>query len=140
MHDLIGDIHGHADALERLLQQRGYSRQQGIYRQPERQAIFLGDFIDKGPQQAPRGLNVAGRAHGLARGALRRRTSGTTGGESPFSYHPLYSPLGGGVGRVAAGITCPPPSEASATLLRGFWVESHAAAHQYDVGVGNVGK
>jgi hypothetical protein len=36
MHNLIGDIHGHADALERLLQQLGYSRQQGICRHPDR--------------------------------------------------------------------------------------------------------
>lgn len=50
MYDLIGDIHGHADALERLLQQLGYARQKGIYRHPERQAIFLGDFIDRGPK------------------------------------------------------------------------------------------
>jgi len=42
MYDLIGDIHGHADALERLFQQLGYARQKGVYRHPERQAIFLG--------------------------------------------------------------------------------------------------
>jgi hypothetical protein len=50
MHDLIGDIHGHADALERLLEQLGYTTQNGAYRHPERRAIFLGDFIDRGPQ------------------------------------------------------------------------------------------
>ena len=50
MHDLIGDIHGHADALERLLRQLGYSKHKGIYRHPDRQAIFLGDFIDRGPK------------------------------------------------------------------------------------------
>jgi hypothetical protein len=50
MYDLIGDIHGHADALERLLRQLGYSRQKGVLRHPERQAIFLGDFIDRGPK------------------------------------------------------------------------------------------
>jgi hypothetical protein len=49
MHDLIGDIHGHADALQQLLKSLGYSRQKGVYRHPERQAIFLGDFIDRGP-------------------------------------------------------------------------------------------
>lgn len=49
MYDLIGDTHGHADALQRLLDQLGYARQNGIYRHPERQAIFLGDFIDRGP-------------------------------------------------------------------------------------------
>jgi len=49
MYDLIGDIHGHADALQRLLRQLGYSRHQGVYRHPERRVIFLGDFIDRGP-------------------------------------------------------------------------------------------
>ena len=50
MYDLIGDIHGHADALLKLLKTLGYTRQKGVYRHPERQAIFLGDFIDRGPQ------------------------------------------------------------------------------------------
>ncbi len=50
MYDLIGDIHGHADAFERLLKQLGYSRHHGVYKHPDRQAIFLGDFIDRGPQ------------------------------------------------------------------------------------------
>lgn len=50
MYDLIGDIHGHADALQQLLRKLGYSRQKGVYRHPERQAIFLGDFIDRGPK------------------------------------------------------------------------------------------
>jgi hypothetical protein len=50
MHDLIGDIHGHADALEQLLAKLGYTRQKGVYRHPDRQAIFLGDFIDRGPK------------------------------------------------------------------------------------------
>lgn len=50
MHDLIGDIHGHADALQQLLGKLGYSRHKGVYRHPERQAIFLGDFIDRGPK------------------------------------------------------------------------------------------
>jgi hypothetical protein len=46
MFDLIGDIHGHAKALQRLLTELGYSnKKDGIYRHPERTAIFLGDFI-----------------------------------------------------------------------------------------------
>ena len=49
MHDIIGDIHGHADALLALLRGLGYARHGGVYRHPERQAIFLGDFIDRGP-------------------------------------------------------------------------------------------
>ncbi|MCU0380756.1 MAG: metallophosphoesterase [Chitinophagaceae bacterium] len=49
--DLIGDIHGHADALERLLQMLGYRRKSGVYSHPQaRQAVFVGDFIDRGPR------------------------------------------------------------------------------------------
>ena len=50
MYDLIGDIHGHADELVDLLDILGYERHGGIYGHPERQVIFLGDFIDRGPQ------------------------------------------------------------------------------------------
>lgn len=50
MYDLIGDIHGHADELVQLLEILGYRKAQGAYRHPERQVIFLGDFIDRGPQ------------------------------------------------------------------------------------------
>lgn len=50
-YDIIGDIHGHADALERLLQKLGYRRKAGIYRHPnQRRAVFVGDFIDRGPK------------------------------------------------------------------------------------------
>ena len=50
-YDIIGDIHGHADALEALLGQMGYRQAGGAWRHPERQAVFVGDFIDRGPQQ-----------------------------------------------------------------------------------------
>ncbi|MFO0905743.1 MAG: metallophosphoesterase [Pirellulales bacterium] len=50
MFDLIGDIHGHAGELTSLLEMLGYGVQQGIYRHPERTAVFVGDFIDRGPQ------------------------------------------------------------------------------------------
>ncbi|MFM8292899.1 MAG: metallophosphoesterase [Planctomycetia bacterium] len=50
MYDVIGDIHGHADALEALLHRLGYARRDGAHRHPGRQALFLGDFIDRGPQ------------------------------------------------------------------------------------------
>ncbi len=49
MHDIIGDIHGHARPLVQLLEKLGYTRHNRGYRHPERQAIFLGDFIDRGP-------------------------------------------------------------------------------------------
>jgi hypothetical protein len=50
MYDLIGDIHGHAAALQQLLKTLGYFRQKGIYRHPDRRVVFLGDFIDRGPK------------------------------------------------------------------------------------------
>lgn len=50
-YDIIGDIHGHAAALRALLASLGYSENQGAWRHPERQALFVGDFIDRGPQQ-----------------------------------------------------------------------------------------
>ena len=50
-YDLVGDIHGYGEALEALLQAMGYSIRDGVYRHPTRQAVFLGDFIDRGPDQ-----------------------------------------------------------------------------------------
>jgi len=50
-YDIIGDIHGHADALEALLVKMDYRFIGGCYRHPDRVVIFLGDFIDRGPKQ-----------------------------------------------------------------------------------------
>jgi hypothetical protein len=48
-YDLVGDIHGHADALHRLLHELGYTEVEGVFRHPQRKMIFVGDFIDRGP-------------------------------------------------------------------------------------------
>jgi len=50
MTDFIGDIHGHADKLEELLHKLGYTIVNGSYKHPERKALFVGDYIDRGPQ------------------------------------------------------------------------------------------
>jgi len=50
-YDLIGDIHGHSEPLVELLDKLSYSNSYGIFRHPDRKAIFLGDFIDRGPDQ-----------------------------------------------------------------------------------------
>jgi hypothetical protein len=50
-YDLIGDIHGHSEPLVELLHKLGYSKSNGVYRHVDRQVIFLGDFIDRGPDQ-----------------------------------------------------------------------------------------
>ena len=52
-YDVIGDIHGCADELEALLDKLGYRRtgSSGPYRHTDRQAVFVGDLIDRGPDQ-----------------------------------------------------------------------------------------
>ena len=50
MIDFIGDIHGHADKLEALLHKLGYSKTHGYYAHPDRKALFVGDYIDRGPK------------------------------------------------------------------------------------------
>lgn len=50
-YDIIGDIHGHADPLRRLLKDLGYARINGTWKHAERTAVFVGDFIDRGPEQ-----------------------------------------------------------------------------------------
>jgi hypothetical protein len=50
-YDLIGDIHGYAETLVELLDKLGYRPHAGSFRHPSRKAIFLGDFIDRGPAQ-----------------------------------------------------------------------------------------
>ncbi|MEX2475731.1 metallophosphoesterase [Marinobacter sp.] len=49
-YDIIGDIHGCAHTLTRLLDQMGYRKINGVYQHPSRQAIFIGDIIDRGPR------------------------------------------------------------------------------------------
>ena len=50
-YDIIGDIHGHAEALKALLGDLGYVEKGRAWSHPGRQAIFLGDFVDRGPKQ-----------------------------------------------------------------------------------------
>jgi len=50
-HDIIGDIHGCAQTLTALLDTLDYAPENGIYTHPGRQAIFLGDFVDRFPYQ-----------------------------------------------------------------------------------------
>lgn len=48
-YDVIGDVHGCANTLRKLLDRLGYREQQGVYRHSTRLAIFLGDIVDRGP-------------------------------------------------------------------------------------------
>ena len=50
-YDIIGDVHGECPALIKLLTKLGYHELNDIWQHPERKAIFLGDFIDRGKYQ-----------------------------------------------------------------------------------------
>ncbi len=48
-YDIIGDIHGHVNDLLALLKKMGYGQsERGCFYHPDRQAIFVGDYIDRG--------------------------------------------------------------------------------------------
>jgi hypothetical protein len=47
-YDIIGDIHGYADELHAILDELGYRKTSA--HPDRRKAIFLGDFIDRGPK------------------------------------------------------------------------------------------
>lgn len=47
-YDIIGDIHGHADELIKLLHHLGYQDRGTGFSHEARKVIFLGDFIDRG--------------------------------------------------------------------------------------------
>ena len=69
--DIIGDIHGHSAKLEGLLAKLGYRESGGVYRHPQRRVLFLGDYIDRGPDvrrvlQIVRAMVEAGEAVALA--------------------------------------------------------------------------
>ena len=44
-YDIIGDVHGHADALGALLERMSYVHSRGAYRHPSRTAVFVGDHL-----------------------------------------------------------------------------------------------
>ena len=50
-YDVIGDVHGEGTKLERLLTNMGYTNERGYYAHPTRTAIFVGDLVDRGPEQ-----------------------------------------------------------------------------------------
>jgi Calcineurin-like phosphoesterase len=67
VYDIIGDVHGHVEALQALLLKLGYRERNGAWRHPTRTAIFVGDLIDGGPHQIEtvrlvRGMVEAGAA------------------------------------------------------------------------------
>lgn len=70
--DIIPDIHGQAEKLRLALQNLGWQRTGLTWRhsEPDRQIVFLGDFIDRGPENGAvirivRELMDAGRAQAI---------------------------------------------------------------------------
>mgnify|MGYP006166943737 CR=1 FL=1 len=67
--DIIPDIHGQAEKLRVALKNLGWRRNgtTWLHHEPDRQIVFLGDFIDRGPENGAvirivRELMDAGRA------------------------------------------------------------------------------
>lgn len=48
-YDIIGDVHGCANALGQLLDKLGYQCINGVFQHRQRKAIFAGDIVDRGP-------------------------------------------------------------------------------------------
>lgn len=48
-YDIIGDVHGHNQELEKLLRRLGYKKELGYWKHSDRIAVFVGDFINRGP-------------------------------------------------------------------------------------------
>jgi protein phosphatase len=49
--DIVGDVHGCFDELERLLAELGFEQNDGVYAHPQgRMAVFVGDLVDRGPR------------------------------------------------------------------------------------------
>ena len=66
-YDIIGDVHGHAMLLKKLLKTLGYVKSDGTWRHAERKVVFIGDFINRGPEiretvQIVRQMTEAGSA------------------------------------------------------------------------------
>ena len=57
--NFIGDIHGYASELKQLLAQLGYTRSVSDgWTQGDGQLVFLGDLIDRGPEQKVANKNI----------------------------------------------------------------------------------
>ncbi len=56
-YDFIGDIHGYSDKLEELLIKLGYVKKGKGFIHQSRKAFFVGDYIDRGPNN-PRAVEI----------------------------------------------------------------------------------
>jgi hypothetical protein len=88
-YDIIGDIHGQVDKLEALLRTLGYRDTAGAWRHAERQAIFVGDFIDRGPAQV-RSVHIVRRMvdAGAALAVMGNHELNAIAWHTPDARHP----------------------------------------------------
>src|SRR5690554_2786899 len=89
--DIIGDVHGCAHTLEALLERMGYARVGGVWRHPRRQALFLGDIIDRGPRIREALL--------LVRDMVEAGSARCIMGNHEFNALGWFTPAPGGSGR-----------------------------------------
>ena len=77
MYDVIPDIHGQAEKLKPALRNLGYSERKGAWRHsdPKRHVVFLGDFIDRGPDNRE---CLTSAPMGQFRHIAERRVSGSS--------------------------------------------------------------
>jgi hypothetical protein len=59
-YDIVGDVHGHADALKALLRSLDYQERNGAWRHGGGRRVIVGDLIDRGPGQ-PETVMIARR-------------------------------------------------------------------------------
>jgi Calcineurin-like phosphoesterase len=88
-YDIIGDIHGQVDKLEALLRTLGYGDTAGAWRHAGRQAIFVGDFIDRGPAQV-RSVHIVRRMvdAGAALAVMGNHELNAIAWHTPDARHP----------------------------------------------------
>jgi len=65
--DIIGDVHGNVRKLRRMLDELGYVEDEGVYRHARRDAVFVGDLVNRGPHvrevvRIVRAMHEAGQA------------------------------------------------------------------------------
>jgi hypothetical protein len=77
-YDIIGDVHGHAAA-----QVMGYNKRDGVWCHSERTAAFVGDFVDRGPENL-RVCRIVIRIPQLRRNYLRNNCWGGPGAHRPI--------------------------------------------------------
>ena len=70
MYDIIGDVHGNAAILKKLLKKLGYRKKGGVFSHAGKKAVFIGDFINRGPRVREtttmiRSMVEAGNAHAI---------------------------------------------------------------------------